>query len=338
MDLKRSYFEDIRLFKSGVVLFWSVVLLAALIAFPLFAKQYYIYIASLLFINIIIAIGLNLLVGYTGQVSLGHAGFLAIGAYTSVLLMLRLGLPFLVALPLAGLVSALFGFVLGLPALRMEGPYLAIATLGFGISVEQVLGLMENVTGGRMGLATPPFRVFGHTLKEDITLGGVTLGQEQQIYFLIMIITVILTLLAINLVRSRIGRAFIAVRDSDIAAESMGVNLTYYKTLAFAVSAFFVGVAGALQAHLITFIAPVQYNLIQSIYMLAMVVVGGLGSILGSILGAILFTLLPQLLAKLGWLNSVITGAIMIFIIVFEPLGLRGRWIKIKTYWKMWPF
>ncbi|MBN1883741.1 MAG: branched-chain amino acid ABC transporter permease [Deltaproteobacteria bacterium] len=338
MDLKRSYFEDIKLFESGVVLFWSVVLLALLIAFPLFAKTYYIYIASLLLINIIVAIGLNLLVGYTGQVSLGHAGFLAIGAYTSVLLMLKLGFPFLVALPLAGLVSALFGFILGLPALRMEGPYLAIATLGFGISVEQILGLMEKVTGGRMGLETPPFRVFGHTLKGDLVVGSFALGEEQQIYFLIMIVTVIMTFLAINLVRSRIGRAFIAIRDSDIAAESMGVNLTYYKTLAFAVSAFFVGVAGALQAHMITFIAPVQYNLIQSIYMLAMVVVGGLGSILGSILGAILFTMLPQLLAELGWLNSVITGAIMVLIIVFEPLGLRGRWIKIKIYWKMWPF
>ncbi len=337
MDLKRDYYEDIKLFKSGVIAFWSVALIVFLIVFPLFVKDYYAYVGSLLLINIIIAIGLNILVGYTGQVSLGHAGFLAIGAYTSVLLMMKLGFPFLLALPIAGLVAALFGFLLGIPALRMEGPYLAIATLGFGIAVEQILGMLK-FTGGRMGLHCPTFKIFGYTLDTDITCGSLVLSTDKQIYFLIMIVTVISTLFAINLMKSRVGRAFIAIRDSDIAADAMGVNLTYYKTLAFAVSAFFVGIAGSLQAHMITFVAPVQYNLILSITMLAMIVVGGLGSIMGSILGAILFTILPQLLAGYGYLNAIITGGIMILIICFEPLGLRGRWIKIKIYFKMWPF
>jgi branched-chain amino acid transport system permease protein len=337
MDLKRDYYEDIKLFKSGVITFWTIILFISLAIFPFFVKSYYAYVANLLLINIIIAIGLNILVGYTGQVSLGHAGFLAIGAYTSVLLMMKLNIPFLLALPAAGLVSALFGFVLGIPALRMEGPYLAIVTLGFGIAVEQILGILD-FTGGRMGLHCPTFKVFGYSLDSDITLGSITLSTDKQIYFLILIISILLIFFAINLMKSRIGRAFIAIRDSDIAADAMGVNLTYYKTLAFAVSAFYVGIAGSLQAHFITFIAPVQYNLILSITMLAMIVVGGLGSILGSILGAILFTLLPQLLAEYGWLNVVITGAIMILVIIFEPLGLRGRWIKIKIYFKMWPF
>lgn len=336
MDLKRDYFEDIKLIKSNFEGFWVFVLLVLLFTFPFLVKGYYIYVANLLLINVIIAIGLNIVVGYTGQVSLGHAGFMAIGAFTSVILMKDLGVPFILSVPLAALFSALIGFLVGIPALRLEGPYLAIATLGFGMAIEQILGLLPW-TGGRMGLETPPM-TFLEPINTVIPLGFVNMTVEQQNFYVILFFTVILTLFAVNLVKSRIGRAFIAVRDSDIAANAMGVNLTYYKTLAFAISAFYVGIAGALQAHMLSHITTVQYGLIQSIYMLAMIVVGGLASILGSILGASIFTLLPQLLAKYGYLNSIITGAIVIIIICFEPLGLRGRWIKIKIYWKMWPF
>lgn len=384
MDLKRNYYEDIKLIKSDFIGVWTLLLLIFLFFFPLFVESYSAHIASVLFINVIIAIGLNILVGYTGQVSLGHAGFLAIGAYTSVLLVMRAGFPFLIALPVAGLVSALFGFILGLPALRMEGPYLAIATLGFGIAVEQILGVWDTVlglvvgflnffanlpsrmififkggggvdkfiapvdvgptleflkgfTGGRMGLKTPAFSLFG-PIDSEIKLGFVTLTTDKQIYYLVLFITVILVLFAVNLMKSRVGRAFIAIRDSEIAAETIGVNLTYYKTLAFAISAFYAGIAGALQAHMFRFIAPVQYNLISSITMLAIIVVGGLGSILGAIAGAILFTILPKLLSRHGDLNTIVTGVIMVVIIMLEPLGLRGIWIRLKVYWKMWPF
>ena len=384
MDLKRNYYEDIKLIKSNFIGIWSLLLLVFLFFFPLFVENFYAHIASVLLINVIIAIGLNILVGYTGQVSLGHAGFLAIGAYTSVILVMKAGFPFLIALPMAGLVSALFGFVLGLPALRMEGPYLAIATLGFGIAIEQVLGVwdtvlglfvgfinyfvnlpahiaffftraesaekfiptldigpylgfLEGLTGGRMGLKTPAFSIF-ETMDTEIALGFIKLTSDKQMYYFVLIITIILVLFAINLMKSRIGRAFIAIRDSEVAAETVGVNLTYYKTLAFAISAFYAGVAGALGAHLFQFIAPVQYNLIASITMLAIIVVGGLGSIIGSILGAILFTILPQILSKYGEYNVIVTGAIMVVIVMLEPLGLRGIWIRIKIYWKMWPF
>jgi branched-chain amino acid transport system permease protein len=384
MDLKRNYYEDIKLIKSNFVGIWGFLLLVFLFFFPLFVENFSAHIASVLLINVIIAIGLNILVGYTGQVSLGHAGFLAIGAYTSVILVMKAGFPFLVALPLAGLMSALFGFMLGLPALRMEGPYLAIATLGFGIAIEQILGVwdtvlglfvgfvnffvnlpahiaffftraesaekfiptldigpalrfLEGLTGGRMGLKTPTFSIF-ETMDTEIALGFIKLTSDKQMYYFILFITIILVLFAINLMKSRIGRAFIAIRDSEVAAETVGVNLTYYKTLAFAISAFYAGVAGALGAHMFQFIAPVQYNLIASITMLAIIVVGGLGSIVGAILGAILFTILPQILSKYGEYNIIVTGAIMVVIVMLEPLGLRGIWIRIKIYWKMWPF
>ncbi len=384
MDLKRNYYEDIKLIKSNFVGIWSLLLLVFLFFFPLFVENFSAHIASILLINVIIAIGLNILVGYTGQVSLGHAGFLAIGAYTSVILVMKAGFPFLIALPMAGLVSALFGFMLGLPALRMEGPYLAIATLGFGIAVEQILGVwdsvlglfvsfinffanlpahivffftkvesaekfiptidigpalgfLEGLTGGRMGLKTPTFSIF-ETMDTEIALGFIKLTSDKQMYYFVLFITIILVLFAINLMKSRIGRAFIAIRDSEVAAETVGVNLTYYKTLAFAISAFYAGIAGALGAHMFQFIAPVQYNLIASITMLAIIVVGGLGSIIGAIFGAILFTILPQLLSKYGELNVIVTGAIMVVIVMLEPLGLRGIWIRIKIYWKMWPF
>ncbi len=384
MDLKRNYYEDIKLIKSNFIGIWGFLLLVFLFFFPLFVENFSAHIASVLLINVIIAIGLNILVGYTGQVSLGHAGFLAIGAYTSVILVMKAGFPFLVALPLAGLMSALFGFMLGLPALRMEGPYLAIATLGFGIAIEQILGVwdtvlglfvgfvnffvnlpahiafiftraesaekfiptldigptlgfLEGLTGGRMGLKTPTFSIF-ETMDTEIALGFIKLTSDKQMYYFILFITVILVLFAINLMKSRIGRAFIAIRDSEVAAQPVGVNLTYYKTFAYAISAFYAGVAGALGAHMFQFIAPVQYNLIASITMLAIIVVGGLGSIVGAILGAILFTILPQILSKYGEYNIIVTGAIMVVIVMLEPLGLRGIWIRIKIYWKMWPF
>ncbi len=232
MDMKRDYYEDVRLFSSGVVLFWFLLLLAFLAVLPFLVKNYYIYMANYMAINIIVAVGLNLLVGYTGQISLGHAGFFALGAYGTVILMSKAHLPFLLALPGSALFAALLGFLLGLPALRLEGPYLSIATLGFGLTITQVIGRIEFF-GGRQGLNTP-----------DLNIGPWHLESDRDFYYLLMIITVVLVLGARNLIKTKVGRAFIAIRDADIAAETMGVNLTYYKTLAFAVSAFYTGIAG----------------------------------------------------------------------------------------------
>lgn len=349
MDMKRDYYEDIELFGSRVEVFWFLVLLAALAVFPKLGGNYYCYLVNLIAINSLVAIGLNILVGYTGQVSLGHAGFFAIGAYTVAMLYGVYQLPFLVALPLAGLVSAAFGFLVGLPALRLEGPYLTIATMGFGMTVTQIIGHWKYL-GGRMGINIPKLRLLTWELKSDT-----------DVFYLIMAITVIMTIAARNLLRTRVGRAFVAIRDSDIAAQTAGVNLTYYKTLAFAISAFYTGVAGGLMAPVLGFISPENFNLIMSIVFLGMVVVGGLSSIAGSIAGATLMTLLQIQLSAVQdmwlvgkivvdisqrWFNvggmanvqNIIIGAIMVLIVIFEPLGLNGLWLRTKRYWKTWPF
>ncbi|MFH1034503.1 MAG: branched-chain amino acid ABC transporter permease [Pseudomonadota bacterium] len=349
MDMKRDYYEDIRLLDSQAQVFWLLALVAGLVAFPFLAGSYLIYTVNLVAINVIVALGLNLLVGYTGQISLGHAGFFAIGAYGTLALMTKLGLPILLALPLAGLIAALFGFLLGLPALRLEGPYLAIATLGFGLTVTQILGRIDFL-GGHMGLTAPPLNLLGLTITSDA-------GR----YALIMPLCLLLAWGLRNLTKTRVGRAFVAIRDSDIAAECIGVNLTYYKTLAFAVSAFYTGVAGGLMAFVLGFINPHTFNIMVSILFLAMVVVGGLGSILGSVMGAVLITFLQIKLASIGELayigpllldisgrfftesglpnvQFVVFGLIMVLIVIFEPLGLYGIWIRTKIYWKTWPF
>jgi len=350
MDMKRDYREDIRLFPSNVVKVWFFLLIAFLVLLPLFTKSYIVYNLNLVLINVIVALGMNILVGYTGQISLGHAGFFAIGAYASALIMTRLHLPFVFALPASGLIAAVFGFLLGLPALRLKGPYLVIATMGFGMAIIQIIGHWEGFFGGHMGIITP-----------KISFGPFELSTDRQLYYLIMTVTVGMTIAAINIIKSRIGRAFIAIRDSDIAAETIGVNLTHYKTLAFAVSAFYTGIAGSLMGFVLGFINPQNFNFFLSISFLAMVVVGGLGSILGSILGAIIITFLqiqlnniPEvpLLGKgviflserwfsmsgIANVSSIIFGLVLIVIIIFEPLGLWGRWLKIKYYWKKWPF
>jgi branched-chain amino acid transport system permease protein len=341
MDMKREYYEDIELIGSGVVLFWSAVLLLFLFTLPLYVPNYQIYLINVIIVHVILAVGLNILVGYTGQISLGHAGFFAIGAYGTVFLMTHFHVPFVLALPLAAFIAAFFGFILGLPALRLEGPYLAIATLGFGLAIMHVIGTWD-IFGGRMGLHAPPLDLGIPQMGFSWVLGSVV-G-------------------AINLMKTRIGRAFVAIRDSDIAAEVMGVNLTIYKTLAFAVSAFYAGIAGGLFGFVCGFFDPFTFNMILSIIFLVMVVVGGLGSILGAIMGATLITYLQYDLLKniaeapyvgefltnisrkwftvigLENVGGIALGLIMIGIVIFEPLGMYGVWIRIKKYWMTWPF
>ena len=349
MDMKRDYYEDVQFFRSGVTLFWFIVLIAFLALFPFLFKNYYVYVANYMAINVIVAIGLNLLVGYTGQISLGHSGFFAIGAYGTLALMSKVGLPFVIALPAAALATALFGFLIGLPALRLEGPYLSIATLGFGLTITRVIGRIEFF-GGRQGLHAP-----------ELTIGPWHLNTDRDFYYLLITITVILTVAARNLIKTKVGRAFIAIRDADIAAETMGVNLMYYKTLAFAVSAFYTGIAGGLYAFVLRFIEPELFGLFMSILFLAMVVVGGLGSIFGAIAGACLLSCMDLELRNILsipyvglWLEAlsksyfsitgvsniqfILYGLIMVLIMIFEPLGLYGFWIRTKIYWRTWPF
>ncbi|RMD99371.1 MAG: branched-chain amino acid ABC transporter permease [Calditrichaeota bacterium] len=349
MDMKRDYYEDVQFLKNPPAKFWFGLLLVALILFPFVSPNYDIYLVNYIAINIIVTLGLNLLVGYTGQISLGHAGFFAIGAYATVLLMLKFHLPFALAIFAAGFLAAGLGFLLGLPALRLEGPYLAIATLGFGMAVTTIIGRVP-LFGGHMGLQAPP-----------LAIGPLVAKSDREIYFVIMTFTVIMALAMRNLTHTRIGRAFVAIRDSEIAAQAVGVNLAYYKTLAFAISAFYAGIAGGLMAFVLGFINPNMFDLLLSILFLAMVVIGGPGTLLGSILGAtvvsflnlkleslqtmpLLGEVLAQIskrwmsLAGLPYVSFIFFGLTLILIVMFERLGLYGLWLRVKIYCKTWPF
>ncbi len=356
MDMKRDYYEDIELFKSGTVLVWTIVLLLFLFTLPLYLPSYNIYLMNIILVNVILAVGLNILVGYTGQISLGHAGFFAVGAYGTSIIMMHLHVPFLPAIIIAALIAAFLGFIIGLPALRLEGPYLAIATLGFGLTIMHIIGRWE-VFGGRMGITAPPLDLGIPNSSWSFVIKG-----DVQIYYLILIIAILLVIGARNLMKTRVGRAFMSIRDDDIAAEVMGVNLTIFKTMSFAVSAFYAGIAGGLYGFVVTFFDPFSFNLILSIIFLVMVVVGGLGSVLGAIMGAVLITYLQYDLLKnvenlpyiggllvavskqwftvigLANFSGIALGLIMIAIVIFEPLGMFGIWIRIKKYWKTWPF
>ncbi len=326
VELRERYEEDLALVRGTtgwLMLLASLVFLALL---PRLVPGYFIFTMTQVAISAVIAVGLNLLVGYAGQISLGHAGFVAIGAYTAGLLATKLQAPWGTALLGAGLVAAAFGFLVGLPALRLTGPYLTIATLGFGIAVSQVLTNWDALSGGRSGLFLP-----------KPTLGAWQLG-EREFYYIAVSVAIIMTWIAYNLVRSHVGRAFVAIRDSDIAAEVVGVNLTVYKTLAFAVSAFYAGIGGGLLAYALGFLEPQLFTLFESITYFSMIVLGGLGTISGAILGAVVLTLLPQQLSGLKQWLPLVYGTVIIIVMTVEPMGLYGRWVKMKLWFKTWPF
>jgi len=269
---------------------------------------------------------------------------------------MKLQMPFVPAILTAGFIAAFFGFVLGLPALRLEGPYLAVASLGFGMAIMHVIGHWQFF-GGRTGIQAPPLDIV--IPQWDL---GFVLQTDAQKYYLILAITVILVIAARNIMKTRVGRSFVAIRDSDIAAEVIGINLTIYKTLSFAISAFYAGIAGGLFGFVLGFFDPFTFNMMLSIIFLVMVVVGGLGSISGPIMGAALITYLQYSLLKniaempvigefmvsvssrwfsvvgLENINSIVLGLIMIGIVIFEPLGMYGIWIRVKKYWMTWPF
>ncbi len=334
--LKTRYGQDIDLFRHNGQRFWYALLLVALLAAPWVLGDFYVGEVSLVFIYAIAGIGLMLLVGYTGLVSLGHAAFLAIGAYAHAWL-LNHGWPFPASLAAAAAFTATVGALVGIPALRMTGIYLAVATLAFAEIVEQVITRWESVTGGYRGMAVPPAELF-----------SVSLLDVDVFYYVCLAVLVACLIAALNLLRSPSGRAMVAVRDSEVAAQSMGINLARTKTLAFAVSAGFTGIAGGLLAHKIGYLAPDAFTIVLSIQLLLMVVVGGLGSMHGVIYGAIFIGLLPQgialvrdaappAVAQIPGLEPGIFGAILILFLIYEPLGIHGRWVKVRQFFTEFP-
>lgn len=325
MDLIERYEEDLKLVRRPVTRVLVGLLLAALLALPWVAKESLVYIATLICLYAIGVMGQNILIGYTGQISFGQAGFLAIGAYTFGQLRLH-GAPFLVALASAGLMAALAGVVVAFPSLRLKGPYLAIATLGFGVAVYQIFTNWELLSGGRSGLAIAKLEP------------GFGLSRHVFVYYVYFLLLAVFTLVTYNLISSFVGRAFVAIRDSDIAAEVNGVNLTRYKLLAFAISSFYTGVHGGLFAQLLGHLEPQMFNVLEALTLFVAVIIGGLASVEGSILGAAFVILVPQLFSGYREMVPVVFGLAILLVLIFEPLGLAGRWLKIRLYFSLWPF
>jgi branched-chain amino acid transport system permease protein len=339
--LRTSYAADEALFDTGLQRSLLALLAVALAAFPFVAGPYWIYMACLVAINVASATGLNILTGYTGLVSLGQAAFMGVGAYTVAILEIHIGTPFALNLLVAGAVTALVGLVVGIPSLRVKGLYLAIATIGASFILHFIFANW-HLTGEARGLSMPPARLF-----------GIDLDQPSELYWIIIPVKVLMVLGAANLFRTRIGRAFIAIRDRDISAEVLGIPLLQYKLLSFALSSFYAGVAGGLWAYFFRVVTPESFPLINSIFYLAAIIVGGMGTILGGILGAAFMTMVPELLklivswvspwfpdalAALAPIRTIVFGALIVGFLIFEPQGLAEIWRRVRRFFHLWPF
>ena len=344
---KTTYASDMALYPLPIAK-WTMVGLAVLFAIvlPMTLEEYYLSILNLIFIAVVGALGLNILVGYTGQISLGHGAFMSVGAYTAANLAVRLGLPFWLTLPAGGLMAAFIGALVGIPSLRIKGLYLAIATLAGQLIIEWTINHVPAISGGAQASIQVP--------RPD--LFGFVLNTQGRLYYFLLFFAALAIVATLNLMRSRVGRAFIAVRDQDIAAEIIGIDIFRYKLLSFAVSSFYAGVTGVLYTYYLGIANYEQFQLTVSIDYLAMIIIGGLGSILGSIFGAIFVTLLPIMtrwfLEDYGWLffsqsdllnaipnlRLILFGALIIFFLVVEPEGLNRLWRNIRNYFRVWPF
>ena len=334
---KTRYEDDIRfLAKTGEKIRVGLVL-AFLIAAPLFLQNYYLAELGMLLVYAIAGIGLMVLTGHTGQVSFGHAAFLGIGAYCHSILMSH-GVPFSISVVLTMSLTGLIGMALGRSASKMHGFYLAIATLAFLILIETVLGEWSSLTNGYSGFVVPDLRIF-----------GVSLSSVWQQYYVDVAFALLVIWGVSNLFRGPTGRSFVAVRDSELSARSLGVNVEWVKIQAFGVSAAITSLAGALMAHHLTYLAPDVFNVLESLKLLLMIVVGGLGSVLGAIFGAVFISLLPIALSFLkdvlppaigqqAGLEPLLFGLIIVLFILFEPAGIYGRWMKLRFFFETFPY
>ncbi|WP_338748085.1 branched-chain amino acid ABC transporter permease [Janibacter alittae] len=342
----RSYSSELRLRATRAEYVRLGLLTLLLLLLPFILDNYWLSQANLILIAVIGAVGLNILVGYTGQISLGQGGFLAVGAYSSAILSDRMGLPTPIAILLAVLLTAAVGTFFGLPGLRLKGLYLAIATLASQMIIEFVIRRWDWLTLGQGYLNIDRLDVFG------FQIGGRAVF-EQQWYWILLVLASLSVITARNLFRTGLGRSFMAVRDQDIAAEAIGVNIPRAKLMAFAISSGFVGLAGALTAHYSEVLSWEKFTLDVSILYLAMIIVGGLGSIAGAVYGAIFMTLLPELIRQLSLglgdsvpfiadqlpaVRNAVFGLVIILFLILEPRGLDRIWHRIKDYFGFWPF
>lgn len=337
---KETYTADAVLFDSRTQRVWLAVTVALLLLFPFVASDYWLYLACLVSINVASATGLNILTGYTGLVSLGQAAFMGLGAYTVAIMQAQWETPFWLNLLGGGFVAMLGGIVVGIPSLRVKGLYLAIATIAASFIAHFLFANMA-LTGGTGGLSMKPASLFGTPLDTSFRL-----------YWLVVPVTVLMLLGAANLFRTRIGRAFIAIRDRDISAEVLGIPLLRYKLLSFGLSSFYAGVAGGMWAYFFRVVTPESFPLLMSIFFLAAIIVGGMGSILGGVLGAVFMTMVPELLKLffdllpnsselvvfLSPVRTVVFGLLIIVFLVFEPHGLAEMWRRIRRFFHLWPF
>ena len=341
------YNEELTIFGTDFGRLWmwiGLFLLFVIVPLPLLTSNYTLYIINHIGIAAIAAIGLNLLIGFTGQISLGHGAFFGVGAYSAAILATAVGFPFWLSVPAAGLITALVGIIFGIPSIRLKHLYLTIATLAGQFIIQYLLVQWDGLTKGPMGIALPRATLFGLNIKGD-----------RSFFYVVFICFVIMTWIAVNLIRTRYGRAFIAIRDNDRAAEGMGIPIFKYKLLSFAISSFYAGFAGALAAYYIGSITPEPYTLFMSVEYIAMIIIGGLGSIPGSVFGAIFITVLNEVLSgateyfmNIGSLSKIalqiaplrefVFGLAIVLFIIFEPKGLAEVWRIIRSGFRLWPF
>ena len=337
-----NYRTDERIFQTWFAKAWLIAFLLGGVLFPVFGSKYAISIMIEAGIAIIACHGLNLLTGFTGQISLGHAAFMGVGAYTCSILIGQAGLPFIVALPMAGVVAALVGMIFGIPSLRLRGLYLAMATIAAQFIIEFTIRRWDSLTGGVEGMLVDPG-----------SIGPFHFDNHYHLYYLTFILAIAATMVIKNIVRARSGRAFVAIRDRYLAAEVIGVNVFRYRLMSFAVSSFFAGIAGALLAQYLQVITHESFTIHQSIDYLAMCIIGGLGHLLGGIYGVGFWFILERILEvvtttinsaypdHMTWfvsIREIVFGFVIVLFLIFEPDGLAARWRTIRAYWKLWPF
>jgi branched-chain amino acid transport system permease protein len=344
-NYKELYAQELTLFETDFGRMWAIIGVLALFGVvPYIASPYLLYVINTTGIAAIAALGLNILIGFTGQISLGHGAFFGVGAYGGAVVATALGFPFWISVPCAGIITALTGMIFGIPSGRLKGLYLTIATLAGQFIIEYILVHWDAVTKGTMGILLPVPSLFGIEINTDL-----------RFFYVIFACLTAMTLVASNLMRTRYGRAFIAIRDNDRAAEGMGIPIFFYKLLSFAVSSFYAGVAGALSAYYLRSISTEPYTLGLSVEFIAMVIIGGLGSIPGSIIGAVFITGLNEALRfvtdalmnnpaisaygfNMASLREFAFGLAIVLFILFEPKGLAELWRIVRSTFRLWPF